>query len=216
MDPTTLATQERDEFADLLAGLTDQQWDAPSLCETWRVRDVAAHVVAYLDRSRVGFTTTLAKHRFQLNSLNAADVDSSSARPPQWIVDAMRHHAAPQGVGSGFKGRIALVECMIHQQDVRRPLNLPRRIPAERLQAALKFTRIAPLIRGGWTTRGLRLIATDLDWSTGHGPEVLGPGEALLMAMAQRPSALADLSGPGSSILSQRSLQTPPPTLNSD
>ena len=46
-------------------------------------------------------------------------------------------------------------------------------------------------------TRGLRLVATDIDWSHGGGPEVRGPGEALLMAMAGRGDALKDLSGPG-------------------
>jgi hypothetical protein len=186
MDPTTLATQERDEFADLLAGLTDRQWNASSLCGGWRIRDVAAHVIAYLDR------------------LNAADVHRFSPCSPERIVDIMRDHATPRGVGSGFGGRIALVECMIHQQDIRHPLNLPRAIPALRLHVALEFATMAPLIRGGWYTRGVRLIATDLDWSTGRGPEVRGPGEALLMAMARRPSAFADLTGPGVMILSHR------------
>jgi hypothetical protein len=93
---------------------------------------------------------------------------------------------------------------MIHQQDIRRPLNLPRAIPAERLHAALEFATMAPLIRGGWYTRGVRLIATDLEWSTGRGPEVRGPAETILMAMARRPSAFADLTGPGVMILSHR------------
>jgi uncharacterized protein (TIGR03083 family) len=204
MDPTTLATQERDEFADLLAGLTDRQWNASSLCGGWRIRDVAAHVIAYLDRSRAEFTATLAKHRFDLDRLNAADVHRFSPCSPEHIVGFMRDHATPRGVGSGFGGRVALVECMIHQQDIRRPLNLPRAIPAERLHAALKFATMAPLIRGGWYTRGVRLIATDLEWATGRGPEVRGPAETILMAMARRPSAFADLTGPGVMILGHR------------
>jgi hypothetical protein len=48
----------------------------------------------------------------------------------------------------------------------------------------------------------VRLIATDVDWSHGKGPEVRGPGEALLMVMAGRPDALRDLDGPGLAILS--------------
>ena len=38
-----IAEQRRD-LADLLEGLTAEQWQAPSLCAGWRVRDVAAHV----------------------------------------------------------------------------------------------------------------------------------------------------------------------------
>jgi hypothetical protein len=72
-----------------------------------------------------------------------------------------------------------------------------RRIPAERLCAALDFVRYAPTIRGAWRGRGVRLVATDVDWSHGNGQEVRGTGEALLMVMAGRPDALADLDGSG-------------------
>ena len=40
---------ERDEMLDLaqrLAELDDRQWDSPSLCALWRIRDVLAHVTA--------------------------------------------------------------------------------------------------------------------------------------------------------------------------
>jgi hypothetical protein len=43
---------------------------------------------------------------------------------------------------------------------------------------------------------GLRLRATDADWSWGSGPEVAGPMVALIMAMATRP-VLASLRGDG-------------------
>ena len=57
---------------------------------------------------------------------------------------------------------------MIHHQDIRRPLGLSRQIPSERLLVALKFARTAPLIRGAWRARGMRLQATDVDWSAGR------------------------------------------------
>jgi hypothetical protein len=78
---------------------------------------------------------------------------------------------------------------------------LTREIPADRLLVALQFARTAPLIRGAWRARGVRLQATDVDWSAGKGPVVAGPGEALLMAMAARPAAIADLEGPGVAVL---------------
>ena len=62
----------------------------------------------------------------------------------------------------------------------------------------LVATYVSPVIGGAWRTRGLRLIATDLDWSAGHGPVIRGPGEALLLAMTGRVGAVADeLQGPG-------------------
>ena len=61
-----------------------------------------------------------------------------------------------------------------------------------------------PRLGAGRRIRGLRLPATDVDWTHGHGPEVMGSGEALLMAMAGRPAALAELSGPGRETLAER------------
>jgi uncharacterized protein (TIGR03083 family) len=108
-----------------------------------------------------------------------------------------RDNAEPHGLTAGFSGRIALTDNMIHQQDIRRPLGIARTIPPERLRVALDFVRYAPTIRGAWRARGVRLIATDVDWSHGKGPEVRGTGEALLMVMAGRRVALADLDGAG-------------------
>jgi hypothetical protein len=51
---------------------------------------------------------------------------------------------------------------------------------------------------------GLTLRATDIPWSFGSGPEVSGPGEALLMAMCGRKVALADLTGDGVAVLRGR------------
>ena len=44
-----LQDAERDEMLDLaeqLAELDDEQWNSPSLCAQWRIRDVLAHVTA--------------------------------------------------------------------------------------------------------------------------------------------------------------------------
>jgi hypothetical protein len=72
------------------------------------------------------------------------------------------------------------------------------------LAVALDFGRTAPTIHARRRIRGLRLVATDLEWTTGSGPAVEGPGEALLMAMAGRPAALPELSGPGKPTLADR------------
>jgi hypothetical protein len=77
-------------------------------------------------------------------------------------------------------------------------------VPAERLAAALPFARVAPPIRAFSRARGLRLIATDVGWTSGSGPVVEGPAEPLLLAMAGRADALDELSGPGQAILADR------------
>ena len=70
-------------------------------------------------------------------------------------------------------------------------------------QGADLLCRFAPTIRGAWRARGVRLVASDVDWSHGTGPEVRGTGEALLMAMAGRLAALDDLDGAGKAKLAR-------------
>jgi len=192
-----LTRGEREDFADLLDGLAPEQWAAPSLCAGWSVRDVAAHCVSFEGVPPAGLARRFLLGRLQTARINALAVDALADRSNGQIVDIFRANTEPHGLTAGFGGRIALTDNMIHQQDIRRPLGLPRTIPAERLRVALDFVRFAPTIRGAWRARGVRLVATDLDWSHGRGPEVRGPGEALLMIMAGRRDALADLDGPG-------------------
>ncbi len=79
-----------------------------------------------------------------------------------------------------------------------------RQVPAERLLCALPFAVTAPPLRGFWHARGVRLVATDLDWARGRGPEARGAAEAVLMVLAGRAGVAPELTGPGASILQQR------------
>jgi uncharacterized protein (TIGR03083 family) len=133
--------------------------------------------------------------------ISAADY---ADRSPEQLIALIREYANPHGLTAGFGGRVALTDNMIHQQDIRRALGLPRVIDPKRLGVALDFALTAPTIRGARRARGVRLAATDLDWSHGGGPEVRGPGEALLMAMAGRGDAMKDLSGPAKDKLAGR------------
>ena len=99
---------------------------------------------------------------------------------------------------------IALLDGMIHQQDIRRPLGIGRAIPPKRRQRVLDCALRSAAVRGARRARCVRLVATDLDWAYGSGPEVTGPAEALLMAVAARLDALNQLTGPGKTVLAQR------------
>jgi uncharacterized protein (TIGR03083 family) len=198
-----MARDEREEFAALLEGLTPQQWESPTLCEQWRVRDVVAHAIGYDPLSRLQLMRRMAKGLVTRGGANAVGVGDYTGKSPEELTALVRQYAVPQGLTSGFGGRIALTDGMIHQQDIRRPLGIPRTIPPDRLRTALDFAKYAPRILGALRARGARLVATDLDWSHGRGPEVRGTGEALLMAMAGRRAALDDLDGPGKATLAQ-------------
>ena len=198
-----MARDEREGFASFLDGLTSRQWNSPTLCELWTVREVAIHTVSYDELTTAGLVGRFLKGRLNTDRINAIGVADYSDRSPQQITVLIRSYAQPHGLTGGFGGKIALTDGMIHQQDIRRSIGLPRTIDPERLRTALNFARFAPTIRGAWRARGVRLVASDLDWSHGRGPEVRGPGEALLMAMAGRRAALDDVDGLGKAKLAQ-------------
>jgi uncharacterized protein (TIGR03083 family) len=199
-----LARAEREDFAAFLETLTPQQWGAPTLCDKWNVRQVAAHAISFDELSGGQLVGRFVKGLLVVDRINDIGVADYADRSPEQLVALIREYAHPHGLTAGFGGRIALTDNMIHQQDIRRALDIPRTIPAERLRTALEFALYAPTIRGAWRTRGVRLVASDSDWSHGTGAEARGPGEALLMVMAGRRDALKDLSGAGADRLVRR------------
>ena len=199
-----MARDERAEMADFLASLRAEQWDQPSLCVGWSIRDVAAHAVSYEEHGLADALGRLARARLRPGRLNEVALAEYAAPEPQELVAFLRGHLTPRGATARFGGRVGLVDAMIHHQDMRRPLGMARQVPAERLLAALPFAVTAPPLRGFWNTRGVRVVATDLDWARGRGPEARGAGEAVLMVLAGRRGVAGELTGPGASILQER------------
>lgn len=199
-----LAHDERADLADFLETLSPQQWEHPSLCQGWTVRDVVAHMISYEEHGTSDLLRRVARTRFRpwkLNEVALADYDRLG---PDALLEFLRSHLDPQGATSRFGGRVGLVDALIHHQDIRRPLGLARAIPPERLRYALPFAVTAPPLRGFWKARGVRLVATDVDWAHGRGPEARGPGEAVLMTMAGRRGVAMELTGAGAVVLTER------------
>jgi uncharacterized protein (TIGR03083 family) len=189
--------------------LDEQQWNTPSLCAGWRVRDVVGHMT-------VGYTTglptmigKLAKYRF--NVPNASKAESiglaSSQTPDQLLVlfDSIFQKKLRKGITHFIKPAEGLLDHVVHHQDIRRPLGQPRVIPEERLIAALEAApKISSFVGAKGRAADLRLVATDVDWSHGTGPEVRGSGEALLLTLTGRSVALGELDGDGVAIVKER------------
>lgn len=204
MSVTQLVVEERNDLADFLETLTPEQWTANSLCEGWTVRDVVAHVVSYEGAGAGELARRFTRGRFVLNRINSVSLDQQRERGTDELVDLLRQHARPSGLTSSFGGRVALVDTLIHHQDIRRPLGLSREVPADRLRVALPFALLAPPIKALWHVRGVKVVATDVGWSGGTGPEACGAGEAVLMAMSGRRGVARELTGPGAPRLVER------------
>ena len=201
MDTWEMVDAERTELADLTDTLTPEQWDAPSLCTAWKVRDVVAHVTEGAAMGNAKALITAAKYGFRINKMLNDEAIKDGAAPIEDLRSSMRATPGMRSTPPGVKAAGALSDELIHQQDIRRSLGIPRQIPQDRLRVVLDETAktSAGFLPAKKRIKGLHLRATDLDWQAGgtDGAEVSGPGEALLMAMAGRPAALEDLSGPG-------------------
>ena len=193
-----LLDAERADLLALLRDLSAEEWNAPSLCEGWRVREVAGHLL----HDTIPPTTYLAivaRCRFGVDRVNNSLATKAGAMPTGRIVEKLeRDH----GRTSSLWPSLILSDMLVHHQDILRPLGRTREIPPPRLRAALD--RPDPFAFPWRRTRGLRWVATDLDWSKGRGTEVRGTGEALALAIAGRPVVLDELEGDGVAVLRSR------------
>ncbi len=197
VDVRRLAADERADLAAFLATLTPQQWQAPTLCTRWRVRDVVAHVISYDNLGARALVGVAARARFRPGRINDTALSRYDRHTPEQLLALLAGNLQPRGQPAALGGRAGLVETLIHHQDIRRALGQPRVIPAERLRPALRTALIAPDIARPWPLRGVRLIATDLRFTFGIGLCAKGPAEAILMTIAGRTDAIRELSGPG-------------------
>jgi hypothetical protein len=80
---------------------------------------------------------------------------------PEQLVAILRAHLRPHGFTAGSGGGIALTDCVIHHQDIRRPFGLRRQVPPDRLMEALDFSLRAPVLPSKQNAAGVRVVATD-------------------------------------------------------
>jgi hypothetical protein len=95
--------------------------------------------------------------------VNAIGVATYADHTADELLALVKDHIEPRGLTAGFGGRIALTDGLIHHQDIRRALDLPREVPAERLRCALQFAPIAPPIHARKRIRGLSLPNASAD-----------------------------------------------------
>lgn len=186
-------------IADLLESLTPQEWDTPSLCAGWRIRDVAGHLAVIPVISVGRMLSAAPRARFNPHRINTLVARQEGSRPTVDIVDLIRERADVRATSRMLDVRDSLFDLEVHSQDIARPLG-------RQFEVAPDLTRrgLDRVWEMGWPFRaqqrlsGLHLVATDTDWAVGDGAEVSGPVMALLLLLTGRDDAAApDLKGPG-------------------
>ncbi len=206
VDHRRLHDEENAAFSAYLHGLDDADWERPSLCEGWLVRDVVGHILYGNEQHLSTLPFRLAKYGFSSDrSGKAYSIARAEGRTPAELVQAFDARDPWAGTCRVFPPKLVLLDRLVHHQDIRRALGHHRAIPEERIVAVLDAAPTLGSVFGAKRrTKGLRFEASDVDWSWGDGPTVEGPGEALAMTMLGREQPLPELSGEGVAVFQPR------------
>jgi len=188
---------ERADLAVVLAGLTADDWDRPSLCAGWRVREMVAHITMPFRYSTPRFVLGMVKSRgnFTRFADRAARQDAASlsaADLTRAVRDNVDHPWKPPG--GGYAG--ALSHDVIHGLDITVALGIDRQVPEDRLRHILDDLKPRQVKYFDVDLSGIQLRATDLDWTFGTGEPLTGTAQDLLLVLSGRSLPPGHLTGP--------------------
>jgi uncharacterized protein (TIGR03083 family) len=204
MDLWPTIHSERKALVTDLEALTADQWSAPSLCSQWTVRDVLAHMTATAKITPSSFFAKMLAAGFRFDRMQAKNISAEEGGSPAdtlarftAVLTSTKHPPGPADTMLG--------ETLIHAEDIRRSLGIGHEYPTDAAVQVANFFKGSNLLIGAKRRiEGLRLRATDAEWSHGSGPEVSGPVMSLVMAMTGRKAATDDLTGEGVATLRAR------------
>jgi uncharacterized protein (TIGR03085 family) len=197
MSPVNYAAAERAALCDLMSALGPDQ---PTLCDGWRIRDLAAHLVVRERRPVAASGLVLKRMAGHLERVQRRfagrpfpDLLEMLRRPPRWSPMLL----------PPIDRAVNTLEMFVHHEDVRRaqPDWRPRTLPAD--LDALLWSRV----RAGARLQLRRFRAMVVIDAPGHGevrasaegPEVRmhgAPGELVLFLYGRQQYAEVTLTGP--------------------
>jgi uncharacterized protein (TIGR03083 family) len=210
-----LITQHRRALADALSQLSAEQWHGASLCAGWTPVHVLAHQTMPFRISEAEFMAGMQQCGGDFTKFSDEIAERDSKIPPAELVAILRENAANPWAPPGGELSSALSHDVIHGLDITWLPCLAYEIPAEAMTMVLgSITGPLPLPEDavvaadvepsaerttlfGFPLDGIRVSATDLDWSAGQGAELRGRGRDLLPLLAGRKISRELFSGPG-------------------
>lgn len=199
-----IVAAERGALADDLSGLTSEQWSTPSLCEGWSVREVLAHQSGTASLTPATFFVRFAGSGFKFPTFTQREIERHLGASPEETLAEFRSlqysTKSPPGPRASWLG-----ETIVHSEDIRRPLGIDHAYPPDAVGQVLDFYRGSnTLIGTKKRIEGIKLQATDADWTHGDGPVAEGALIDLLMAATGRRHGADRLSGEGAAVLASR------------
>lgn len=193
-----LIAAHRRALAEALSELSADQWHGVSLCAGWTPAHVLAHQTMPFRITGPDFMAGLERCGGDFTAFSDEVAERDSSLPPAELVSVLRDNAnnAWSPPGGGLTG--ALSHDVIHGLDIGWPLGLDYEIP-DRAMTTVLDSVTSPLTGAtepgagadsttlfGFPLAGIRVQATDLDWSVGQGPELAGRSRDLLPLLAGR------------------------------
>ena len=193
---TDLRTEIRTEFlalAELMEAAPVAVWDAPSLCEGWRTREVVAHMTMPARYGTEEFMAELAAAGGDFTRLSDMVAARDGASAPVSLLADLRSETLHSWEPPGGGQLGALTHVVVHGLDITEASGLGRTVPAGRI--AIVLGAMHPDVFGTDLT-GIELRADDLDWSYGSGTLVTGPAQVLALVLCGRSVPAGQLDGP--------------------
>jgi len=190
------------ERAALVDALTELGPDAPTLCDGWQTKDMAAHVYVRERRPDAALGVlplgplSAYTNRVMASTLRTLGYDE--------IVRRVAHVPAHLRVGR-LDSLINTVEYFVHTEDVRRPNALPARDLPDDFEQAI-WRRLSKQARLSFrrVDARLRLVPTigdPVELGSGEPLEIHGrPTELMLLAFNRKDAAKVDLVGSTSAV----------------
>ena len=200
-----LVDTERRALLAVLEQLDDAQWQTPSLCRGWSVRDTVVHLLMPYELSVTRFLGRFAAAGFRFDTM-ADRWARRDPRSPREVLAALRTSADGRFRIPGAPPEAPLSHLVVHLEDIYRPLGVPGRCSPRSAEIVLdqmtgpRFRRSLP----PGLLDGLALSAVDADWDFGGGAPVVGSASALISTLAGRSTALDELSGSGTALMVER------------
>jgi uncharacterized protein (TIGR03083 family) len=186
-DAQRMVAESYTALADLLGGLRDNGWDAASLCEGWRIREVVAHVTMPVRYDEDAFMAELRDCEFDFTKLSNRIAARDAALPTADLLANLRDPALHAWTPPGGGADRALDHVVIHGLDVTVALDAPRASSDTAIRTTLDgLTRGGGHDRFGTVVAGRRLEAIDVDWSYGAGALLSGVSGDLVAHLAGR------------------------------
>jgi uncharacterized protein (TIGR03083 family) len=206
MDLWEMIFDQRRQLTGILETLDETQWDIPSLCSGWAVRDVVGHLVSFQEVGVSKVILRMLVNGFNFNKMNAKLAKDVGKHSPAELIGLMRKHTESRWTPPGLGPDVVLSDAVLHTEDICRPLAIQAPLDANKARVVLDFL-VGPkgrvVTKPDWI-KGLQLAPHDVAWTWGHGPQVNGTASDIIVVVAGRRVALESLTGEGAAQLRSR------------